>query len=66
MFGRRLHRISLDVPLSAGLEKVRETVAFLQENGERIVAIRIDHVYARICNNDFSAKIVTVRKRRDE
>lgn len=62
MFGKHLHRIELDDSLSRGLDSVREAVEFLQENGETVVEIHIDYVYARASDGDFIAKIVTVRK----
>lgn len=62
MFGKHLHRIELDDSLSRGLDSVREAVEFLQKNGETVIEVKIDHEDNRCFNNDFIARIVTVRK----
>ena len=63
MFGRHYHKIELSTSLQGGMCEVLAAIEFLQKTGETVVAIKIDHVKARcFYNNDFIARIVTVRK----
>lgn len=66
MFGRHYHKISLNTSLQSGVYKVLEAIEFLQKNGETVIAIKIDHADYRCFGNDFIARIVTVRKGKNE
>lgn len=62
MFGRHYHKIELSTSLQGGMCEVLEAIEFLQKTGETVIEVKIDHEYARCFNNDFIARIVTVRK----
>lgn len=62
MFGRHYHKIRLSTPLQRGMCEVLAAIEFLQKTGETVVAIKIDHTDARFFDNDFIARIVTIRK----
>ena len=46
--------------------EVLEAIEFLQKTGETVIEVKIDHEYARCFGNDFSARIVTARKGKNE
>ena len=62
MFGRHYHKIRLSTSLPKGMCVVLAVIEFLQKTGETVVAIKINHEDARCFDNDFIARIVTVRK----
>ncbi len=66
MFGRHYHKIELSTSLQGGMCEVLEAIEFLQKTGETVIEVKIDHEYARCFGNDFSARIVTVRKGKNE
>ena len=66
MFGRHYHKIELSTSLQGGMCEVLEAIEFLQNTGETVIEVKIDHEYARCFGNDFSARIVTVRKGSNE
>ena len=66
MFGKHYHKIKLRTSLQGGMCEVLEVIEFLQKTGETVIEVKIDHEYARCFGNDFSARIVTVRKGSNE
>lgn len=62
MFGRHYHKIELSTSLQGGMCEVLEAIEFLQKTGETMIEVKIDHEDARCFDNDFIARIVTVRK----
>ena len=66
MFDRHYHKISLNTSLQSGVCKVLEAIEFLQKTGETVIEVKIDHEDARCFGNDFIARIVTVRKGKNE
>ena len=66
MFGRHYHKIELSTSLQGGMCEVLEAIEFLQKTGETVIEVKIDHEDCRCFGNDFIARIVTVRKGKNE
>lgn len=66
MFGRHYHKIELSTSLQGGMCEVLEAIEFLQKTGETVIEVKIDHEDSRCFGNDFIARIVTVRKDKNE
>lgn len=66
MFGRHYHKISLNTSLQSGGYEVLEAIELLQKTGETVIEVKVDHEDDRCFGNDFIARIVTVRKGKNE